>query len=117
VVVVNLDVVGGFNFGIEGMVARKVKPELYFVFNVVLAVLVGKSLLNIDCGAEAFSCKLLDQHFGMAKIVTHDGVGLSRKVSPGLDFDRFWLESCDDWNRRNGGSLSRHDCTKFITKI
>lgn len=92
VVVVDLEVVAGFDLGVDGFAFGQSKEELGLVCDCELALVVsGYDCLDVDSASVALGVDLGSVELFVREVVSEDGVGLLGEVTPGLYSDRFGL--------------------------
>lgn len=87
IVQVDLDVIGGLDFSVEGPIVGEIEPEFDLVSNRPITRLGGEGLLDLDDGACSFGGDLGYKVLLMAEIIVDKGVSLSREITPWLNLD------------------------------
>lgn len=86
-VIMDFNVTGRFDSSVERVVAGQIEPEFDIIFNVVLTVFLADCFFDVKGGFGSFGIEFGDKGSSMAEIVSVNGVGLFREISPRFDFD------------------------------
>lgn len=91
VVVMEFDVVGGFDLGEEGTASWEGEPELDLIGDGVAGFVCLEIEFEVEGAFVALGVDLESVELVVDKVIADDGVGLAGEVSPGVHLDAFGL--------------------------
>lgn len=91
IVIVNFEVVVGFDLCVKMSSTVDLEPELDLVTEIVASFLSSDSLLDVDGCSIALGIYLHNSELFMDEVVGEEGVWLTREVTPWLYLDGFRL--------------------------
>jgi hypothetical protein len=98
VVQLQLDVVVGLDFGVQGPALREVEPEFSLVADrpgglgvCALGLLLADGSLDVHGALLALGVDLRDEQLVVDEVVGEEGVGLAGEISPWVNFNRLRL--------------------------
>lgn len=89
-IIVELEVVVGFDLGVDRTCFGDSEPKFDFITDCI-ALFSRESGLDVDSAAGTLGVQLHSSEFVMHKVVTDDGVGLTGEVCPRFNLNGFRL--------------------------